>query len=375
MNNIKRDNQNKRNAPTTLTNQVKKSVSNAGEKLKGASNSLSNAAKGASNAIKEKSEDIQKKIGNAADKSELKAPLSKFATMTQDFLTANTAISKFVSFVLCLLLFIILFQIGAGFLQYFFGPQYNPYIINGMVPSNIQTVISANPNVKEAVPIYRSVDAPQGIEYSWNVWFIVNDNKSQQNSSTLNTTIAPGGQLIFSKGTRPLTNINNNIQQDYVGVSPGLFLMPNIDNASTNTSKSNNLVLVMNTYDGSSNDTTYMEKIIIPNIPMQKWVCCTIRVQGTYVDVYINGVLTQRKILMNIPKQNYYDTYIGQSNGFNGYISSLRYYAKAINFEEIQSLFSAGPSLKMMASSTMPYSSDFLSMNWYYKYNNIPVPT
>ena len=373
MNNIKRgiQNQNKRNAPSTLTNQFKKTLSNTGDKLKGATNSLSSAAKGATEAIKQKSDNVQKKISEVADKSELKAPLSKFAAMSNDFLTANTAISKFVGFVLCLLLFIILFQIGAAALQYYFGVQYNPYIINGMVPSNIQTVVSANPNIKESVPIYRSVNAPQGIEYSWNVWFIVNDNTSQQTTSSLNTTIAPGGQLIFSKGTKPPTNINNNIQQDYIGVSPGLFLIPNIDNTETNTSKSNNLVLVMNTYDGSSNDTNYMEKIIIPNIPMQKWVCCTIRVQGSYVDVYINGVLTQRKILMNIPKQNYYDTYIGQSNGFNGYISSLRYYAKAINFEEIQSLFSAGPSLTMITTRNMPQSNDFLSMNWYYKYNTL----
>jgi len=104
---------------------------------------------------------------------------------------------------------------------------------------------------------------------------------------------------------------------------------------------------------------------------MQKWICCTIRVQGTYVDVYINGVLTKRTILLNIPKQNYYDTYIGDSAGFKGYISSLRYYAKAISYEEIQSLFAAGPALKMLDSSTMPLSNDFLSMNWYYKYTNL----
>ena len=107
---------------------------------------------------------------------------------------------------------------------------------------------------------------------------------------------------------------------------------------------------------------------------MKKWVCCTIRVQGTYVDVYINGVLTKRTILINLPKQNYYDTYIGDPNGFKGYISSLRYYSKAISYGEIQSLFSAGPSLKMISSDTMPPTSDFLSMNWYYNYKHITPP-
>ena len=64
MNNIKRgiQNQNKRNAPSTLTNQVKKSFTNAGEKLKGVSNTLSSVAKGATEAIRQKSDNIQKKI-------------------------------------------------------------------------------------------------------------------------------------------------------------------------------------------------------------------------------------------------------------------------------------------------------------------------
>ena len=100
---------------------------------------------------------------------------------------------------------------------------------------------------------------------------------------------------------------------------------------------------------------------------MQKWLCCTIRVQGTYVDVYINGVLNQRKILNNPPKQNYGHTYIGQDNGFVGYIASLRYYANAITYDEVQTLFTAGPSLSMLGDT--PASTDYLSLNWYYNYN------
>ena len=107
---------------------------------------------------------------------------------------------------------------------------------------------------------------------------------------------------------------------------------------------------------------------------MQKWVCCTIRVQGTYVDVYINGVLTKRTILINVPKQNNDHVYIGDSTGFKGYISSIRYYANAINYDEIQALFAAGPSLVMLNSDDMPPSNDFLSMNWYYKYTNVAPP-
>lgn len=353
----------------TLTNQATDFAKKTMDKGKELTNKITNVAKSTTNNIKEgvqkKVDNVQKKITNITEKPEIKEPLSKWSTMTQEFLSANTAISKFVSFILLLLLFVILFQVGVGILQYFIGPQYNPYILNGMVPSNIQTVISSNPNIKNSVPIYRSVDAPQGIEYSWNVWFLVSDAN----------TITNNKGVIFSKGTsmnnsininNSSTNINTNtnavLNPTYLNVAPGLFIVPN--------KNENDLVLVMNTYDSAVDSSDYYETITVANIPMQKWVCCTIRVQGTYVDVYINGVLTQRKILMNIPKQNYYDTYVGDPFGFTGYISSLRYYASAISYDEIQSLFASGPSLKMLSSSTMPISNDFLSMNWYYNYTS-----
>jgi hypothetical protein len=240
---------------------------------------------------------------------------------------------------------------------YLFGPQYNPYILNGMVPSNVKKVISANPNVAESIPIFRSINQAQGIEFTWNVWFMVQDVTGIDNTS--------GGALIFSKGASPLQE-QGEINK-HLNVSPGLFLNPGINN--------NTLTVILNTFNASnSEDSEFLETINIPDIPMKKWMCCTIRVQGTYVDVYINGVLTKRTILVNIPKQNYYDIYVGDANGFKGYISSLRYYSKAINYDEIQALFTAGPSLQMLEGDDMPKSTDFLSMNWYYKYKTINSP-
>lgn len=327
-----------------------KKIANTGQAIK---EKVTNAAQTVSNTVKERVANVQKKVSNIGETP----TISKLGTMTEEFFNANTAISNFVMFILCVLLFVILFQIGSSIVFYYFGPKYNPYILNGMVPSDVRKVISANPNVNESIPIFRSVNEAQGIEFTWNVWFMVQDVTGIDNTS--------GGALIFSKGSSPLQE-SGEINK-HLNVSPGVFLNPGNHN--------NTLTVILNTFNASnSEDSEFLETITIPDIPMKKWICCTIRVQGTYVDVYINGVLTKRTILVNIPKQNYYDTYVGDAKGFKGYISSLRYYAKAINYDEIQALFTAGPSLIMLEGDNMPKSTDFLSMNWYYKYKNINSP-
>jgi len=348
-------NKNLGNQGKGLSNKVGNFAKQASNKLTEIKNSVSNAATGMTNAIKQKVTNVQQKVSNVGEKPEIKIPLSKLGTMTQEFFSANTAISHFVTFMLCLLLFFIILQVGTRYIMYIFGPQYNPYIINGMVDSKVQTIIPSNPNINNSVPIYRSVDEAQGLEFSWNVWFIVSDLNGVMNS--------PKDALIFSKGksissTRP-----------YLGVSPGVYLNATIDTLNNDQ----NLEIYFNTFDttNTNNDSPSYEKITIEDIPMKKWVCCTVRVQGTYVDVYINGVLAQRKILKNIPQQNYGDTYIGDDGGFKGYVSSLRYYSKAITYEEIQSLFASGPSLVMLDNAAMPKSSDYLSMNWFYNYKTI----
>ena len=336
-------NKNQNGQGKKLSNQVGNIARQASNKLTEIKDSVSSATGNMANSIKEKVANVQKKATNVTDKPDI----SKLGAMTQEFFSANTAISHFVTFMLCLLLFIIILQVGSKYIMYFFGPHHNPYIINGMVDSNIQKVITANPNLRDSVPIYRSIDQPQGVEFSWNVWFFVNDSN----------VIKEENALIFSKG-------KNKLNQPFLGVSPGLYL-------SKPTANTQKLTVAINTFDNSNNNIMPYETIVIPDIPMKKWVCCTIRAQGTYIDVYINGVLTQRKILQNLPQQNYGDTYIGDAGGFKGYVSSLRYYSKAISYEEIQTLFASGPSLIMLGGEEMPTTNDYLSMNWFYKYTSL----
>lgn len=331
---------------------------NIGDKIKNGISSITNTTK-------EKIGDIGKKINEVLPKGENKpsVPISKLGQLSLEFLNANTAISKFVSFILFLLLFIILFQIGAGLLQRFLGPKYNPYVINGMVESDTLTLIPANPNIANSVPIYRSVDENQGLEFSWNVWFFIDG--ATKTSNLFNEAFPPSnsnGYRIFSKG--PAGNITTlsttQDKSDNINLCPGVYIKKDGSNNKIL------LTIVMNTFIDEDTPSEFVEKITVDNIPIQKWVCCTIRVQGKSVDVYMNGMLKIRRNLANLPKQNYYDTFIGDVNGYKGYVSSLRYYAYALSYDEVQNLFSAGPSLKIITSSSFPATSDYLSIKWFF---------
>jgi len=359
-----------------MASKVMNKTKNIGAKIKNSINpkkngvnAIKNSLEGIKNVAKEKIENVGKKINGVVPTGETQSqmPITKFGQMSIEFLNANTAISKFVSFILFLLLFVILFQIGTGILQRFMGPQYNPYIINGMIASDKLTIKSTNPNKKKSVPIYRSIDQNQGLEFTWNVWFFIN---SEITNNLISGTTAPinstYGYRIFSKGPSGDTNLNittssgsPTLNEDSLNICPGAYLKKNGNDIQLN--------ILLNTFINTEiTSPTFFESITINDIPTQKWVCCTIRVQQKAVDIYINGMLKIRKNLQNLPKQNYYDTYIGDANGFKGYVSSLRYYSYAINYDEVQKLFASGPSLKMISDSSFPKSSDYLSVKWFF---------
>jgi hypothetical protein len=60
------------------------------------------------------------------------------------------------------------------------------------------------------------------------------------------------------------------------------------------------------------------------------------------------------------------DTYFGSQNSFVGYISSVNYFAYALNYDQIQSDYVKGPNMKLLGQNTTINYKDYLAMNWYY---------
>ena len=264
---------------------------------------------------------------------------------SREFLQSNSIVAKFAFLIMVLILFIVALRLGAWILTWLFTPSTNPLLIDGMINSKQMLRIEQDPSAPGAVPIVRSVNENDGLEFTWSVWIFVDDFTYKQNEY----------KHVFHKG-----NDNINLSGDSIGLNhpnngPGLYITPN----------TNNLVVIMNTFD------KIKEEVVIKDLPLNKWVSVIIRVSNQHVlDVYINGVLTKRHQLKSVPKQNYGDVFVSMNGGFSGYTSELRYFGNAIGTNKIQSIVDAGPNMKMVGSDMTKSKPQYLSSRWYFAGTN-----
>lgn len=255
----------------------------------------------------------------------------------QDFLNSNSLVVKFAFLLLVIFGFIILLRIGINIVSYFFKPSDSPLLINGMIDATQQLIIPQDPSNNGSVTIYRSINANDGIEFSWSVWMFISNLQVNQGIY----------KHVFSKGNSDLTD-NGLIQPNN---APGLYIAPN----------TNSIVVIMNTFN------VINEEIMIPNIPINKWVNVIIRCQNTTLDVYVNGTISRSINLVGVPKQNYGDVFVAMNGGFSGYISNLQYYNYALGTAAIQGIVEKGPNTKLIGSNGMnDPMRDYLSLRWFF---------
>lgn len=260
---------------------------------------------------------------------------------TQSFLDSNSLVAKFAFLLLVLFGFVILLRVGIALISRFNKPSDSPRLINGMVDASQMIIFPQDPSANNSKTIYRSVNANDGIEFTWSVWIFIN------NLNDSGTT--PSYKHIFSKGNSDL-NTNGLISPNN---APGLYITPN----------SNTLVVMMNTFN------VINEEVLIPDIPLNKWVNVIIRCKNTTLDVYVNGTITRSINLIGVPKQNYGDVYVAMNGGFNGNISNLWYYNYALGTSKIQDIVQDGPNTKMISSSGSGMDDNmfnYLSLRWFF---------
>jgi len=257
------------------------------------------------------------------------------------FLESNSLVAKFAFLLIVIFGFVVLLKFGISIISYFLSPSKSPHLIDGMINAQNAIVFNQDPSFNNAVTITRSVNENDGLEFTWSVWIFVNNWQYLQ------------GQYkhIFYKGNSNLAENGLNFPNN----APGLYLAPD----------TNNLVIIMNTFD------VINEEITIPDIPLNKWLNIIVRCQNKTLDVYINGTITRSLQLSSVPKQNYGDVYVAMNGGFDGYISNLWYYNHALGTRVIQDIMNRGPNTKMTDSSQVGMKdTNYLSLRWFFYGSN-----
>ena len=260
------------------------------------------------------------------------------ANFTKDFLESNSLVAKLSFLLLVLFLYVVLLRFGISFLGWLYNRSSgSPKLLNGMIDAKQLMVIPQDPSNSSAITINRSVNARDGIEFTWSVWIFIDDLIYNQGQY----------KCVFFKGNDGIQTTGLNFPNN----APGLYIDPN----------TNKLIVMMNTFD------VINEEISIPDIPLNKWINVIIRCENTVLDVYINGMVVKSHELHGVPKQNYGDVYLAMNGGFSGYISNLWYYNYALGVSEIQRISQQGPNTKMVGSNGMNIKNpNYLSLRWYF---------
>lgn len=277
-------------------------------------------------------------------KESVSSSLNQFSSQAsvnadQSFLNSNSIIAKFAFVIFAVIVFIVLLYLGTKLVFYLYSPSLSPYIVRGVLAGNSNlTIYTTRDNDTENVPIKRSNNQTGGLEYTWSVWLYYNTINKDTTSANL--------EHIFNKG-----KADHNVSTHISTINtPGMYF---------GLSSSKIPALIIKNKD--------LSDVSINSIPIKKWFHVALRVQNTVQDIYINGTIANRLVFTKVPDQTNNDILIGQSGGFSGNISDLRYYSYALNVFDINNILLFGPNLS--PSELNPDANNanisYLSSNWY----------
>lgn len=255
-----------------------------------------------------------------------------------NFIESNGIVARIAFLLLVVIGFVILMRLGTSLLGWIFMPSSSPTLLSGIKDATKLLVIPQDPKASGAIPVLRSANQQDGIEFTWSIWMNINE-----------LTYHKAGEYkhVFHKGNAPSSTIPTRDGMVQPNNAPGLYIHPT----------KNALVVVMNTFNNIN------EEIVIDDIPLNKWINVVIRVEDRNLDVYINGVIAKRKQLSGVPKQNYGDVFVNLNGGFAGSVADLKYWNYAVSAGELGAITASGPDTSVKDSKTgMP---PYFSMRWY----------
>lgn len=315
-------------------------------------------------------EDISSRAASASQSIMTEQPAEN-ASGISAFFSANTLVSKIAFIFFIIIVFLILMKVGIMLIGLFTGKPKDPFIIKGNLAGTTSLNISRDPSLPTSVTLPRSNNEKDGAEFTWAFWLNVN--------SLTNERLNEGGKTyhnhVFNVGNA-VPSIDNGIMT--INNAPGVYLTEykNIDYNPDGKGHGLKMHIVMDTEPTQTEqgaDTTN-KTLDITELPFNNWFHVAIRLKNTVMDVYVNGTIAGRIHFQTVPKQNYYDVNVCNNSGFNGNLSNLRYYSRALNVFDINSIVLAGPDLSSAVvsgnntgSTALLNNYGYISNTWYMK--------
>jgi len=273
---------------------------------------------------------------------------------TKEFLESNSLIAKISFLLFVLVMFVLLLRLGITIIANIFssGKIFSNAnkLFTGSVDAKQLLIIEQDPSNSSSKTIYRSVNASDGIEFTWSFWIYINNY--DYNKDKYKCVFYKGNDFYDAKNEgNPLNEEVNKYGLNFPNNSPGVYLAPNM----------NDLIVFMNTFN------TINERVIINDIPINKWVSIIIQVDNKTLDVYVNGTITKSHELHGVPKQNYGQVWLGAQGGFDGYVSNLWYYPYTLGISKIENIVNSGPNTNIISSTSLSNkTTNYLSLRWYF---------
>ena len=167
---------------------------------------------------------------------------NKMVNGTTDFLYSNSLVAKVCFLVLIVILFVIALRLGSRLITWLLSPSRNPILVNGLRKGTKALRVYQDPKRNEAIPILRSVNEREGLEFTWSVWLFIEKIGDPASSAFPNDTRL---RHIFNKGDyqnaggRTSWEDSNINGMNFPNNGPGMYL----------SQKENKIVVVMNTYN------------------------------------------------------------------------------------------------------------------------------
>ena len=341
-------------------------MENINNKISGVGDNLKNAAGNINQNLENFSNKMNENVSNTMTKI---LPPGNLSSYTSDFLSSNTLIGKATFLLFVVLLFIFLFSFLSRVVIYFLSPVENPYILYGMKSANESLIINQAYAQKNSIPIFRSKNEKDGIEFTYSFWMFIESNLQNFQDTEY--------KHILHKGS--ITKMDDNASNRGIYAHnncPGIYLYKGKDNVLDDALLDDafptlSMLVRVNTYQNNFDKEQpykYFEDIRVENIPIKKWIHIVVRsTSQNILDVYINGKLVKRQRLSNVIKQNYDNLYVNMNGGFDGFMSNIKYYNYAIGTLEIDNVVKNGPNLKMSKNNALNVSKpEYLSGDWYF---------